>query len=175
MIVRGAEPAPWTIVLANTMIKLGLVLLAYGLDRFLGQRSNGWIGCAMLTIYTVIWTVAVIVDPTDLAIRIHSSTILTVIVMSMICRSLLRDRLQPRLLRWAAVAVFAEYMVASCVQSLMEYRRPSEAQNVAVLGDGNAWSAAGAALPDRLLRLSAVYGQFPAVVRSARKERGYVP
>src|SRR5699024_3505404 len=48
MIVRGREPPAWIIVLDNTVIKLGLVLLAEGLARFLGQPRYTWIGVSLL-------------------------------------------------------------------------------------------------------------------------------
>ena len=48
MILRGPEPVALSIVLHNTVIKLGLVLLAEGLARFLGQPRYTWIGVSLL-------------------------------------------------------------------------------------------------------------------------------
>src|SRR5690606_33806037 len=78
-------------------------------------------------------------DPDNLATRIHSSTVFTVIVMSVMCLGLARDRTQPRLLRWTTIAVLAEYMLASVVQSILELDLPAGFQSAPVLADRNAW------------------------------------
>lgn len=139
MIVRGMEPAPWAIVLHNTIIKLGLVLLAEGLARFLGQPRYTWIGVSLLCFQIVVWSIAVAVDPGNIAIRIHSSTFFTVVIMSLMCLGLMRDRTQPSLLRWITFGVLAEYMVASIIQSAIEFRLPADFQSDPVLADRNAW------------------------------------
>ena len=139
MIVRGMEPAPWAIVLHNTIIKLGLVLLADGLARFLGQPRHTWIGVTLLLFQIVVWSAAVTFDPANIAIRIHSSTVFTVVIMSMMCLGLMRDRTQPALLRWITIGVLAEYMVSSIVQSVIEYRLPVDFESASVLADRNAW------------------------------------
>src|SRR3546814_16034464 len=56
MILRGVEPAVWTVVLANIVIMLGLVLLADGLARFLGQPLRAWLGVPLLDLYIQSWT-----------------------------------------------------------------------------------------------------------------------
>ncbi|MGN6307279.1 MAG: sensor histidine kinase [Mesorhizobium sp.] len=139
MIVRGAEPAAFAIMLHNTVIKLGLVLLAEGLARFLGQPRYTWIGVSLLIFQVVTWSAAVVFDPGNLAIRIHTSTFFTVVMMSVMCLGLARDRTQPALLRWITVAVLAEYMIASLAQSLIEFRLPADFQSAPVLADRNAW------------------------------------
>ena len=139
MIGRGEGPGAFAIVFHNMIIKLGLVLLAEGLARFLGQPRYTWIGVSMLVFQAVIWTVAVAVDPGNIAIRIHSSTFVTVVIMSVMCVGLLRDRTQPTLLRWITIAVLAEYMLASLVQSAIEYRLPADFLSAPVLADRNAW------------------------------------
>ncbi|PLP59072.1 sensor histidine kinase [Mesorhizobium loti] len=139
MIVRGIEPAPWAIVLHNMIIKLGLVLLAEGLARFLGQPRYTWIGVSLLVLQLVVWSAALALDPANIAIRIHSSTVFTVVIMSMMCLGLLRDRTQPALLRWITIGVLAEYMVSSIVQSVIEYRLPVDFESASVLADRNAW------------------------------------
>jgi signal transduction histidine kinase len=139
MIVRGAEPAALAVILHNTVIKLGLVLLAEGLARFLGQPRYTWIGISLLIFQVVTWSAAVVFDPGNLAIRIHSSTVFTVVMMSVMCLGLVRDRTQPPLLRWITVAVLAEYMIASLAQSLIEFRLPVDFQSAPVLADRNAW------------------------------------
>ncbi|AHK47284.1 HAMP domain-containing sensor histidine kinase [Ensifer sp. 1H6] len=139
MILRGEQPAAWSIVLHNTVIKLGLVLLAEGLARFLGQPRYTWIGISLLIFQVVAWSIALAVDPGNLAIRIHSSTLFTIIMMSVMSVALLRDRTQPWLLRWMTIAVLAEYIAASIIHSAIEYWNPAAAQDITVLDNRNAW------------------------------------
>ena len=138
MIVRGLEPAAWSIVLANLVIKIGLVLLAEGLARFLGQPRYSWIGLSLLAFQLVSWSIAVNVAPGNLAVRIHLSTIFTVIMMSIMCLGLIRDRTQPRLLRWITVGILLEYMIASVMQSVIEQKR-AVSGDALVLADHNGW------------------------------------
>lgn len=139
MILRGAEPGAVAIVLHNTVIKLGLVLLAEGLARFLGQPRHSGIGISLLVFQLIVWSTAVATDPDNVAIRIHSSTIFTVIMMSVMCLGLARDRTQPTLLRWITIGILAEYMAASILQSVLEYRLPADFDSAPILADRNAW------------------------------------
>ncbi|PSJ56147.1 sensor histidine kinase [Kumtagia ephedrae] len=139
MILRGEQPTAWSIVLHNTIIKLGLVLLAEGLARFLGQPRYTWIGISLLAFQVVAWSIAVTVDPGNLAIRVHTSTLFTVIMMSVMCVALQRDRTQPRLLRWITMAALGEYMAASIVHSAIEFWFPATPQDITVLNNRNAW------------------------------------
>ena len=139
MIVRSAEPAGLAIVVHNTVIKLGLVLLAEGLARFLGQPRYTWIGVSLLILQVVVWSAAVAIDPGDIAIRIYSSTFFTVVIMSVMCLGLTRDRTQPPLLRWITIAILVEYMAASVLQSILEFRLPTDFQSEPILADRNAW------------------------------------
>lgn len=139
MLVRGEQPADWAIIIPNTVIKLGLVLLAEGLARFLGQPRYSWIGISLLIAHVAAWSGILTVDPGDVALRIHASTVFTVIVMSVMCLGLARDRTQPSLLRWTTIAVLAEYMLASIVQSILELGLPADFQSAPVLADRNAW------------------------------------
>ena len=139
MIVRGPLPEAWLILLTNTIIKAGLLLLAYGLARFLGQPRYVWIGLSLLALHLVVWGTALMFDPGNVAIRIHSSTIFTIVAMSVMCLGLMRDRTQPTLLRWITIGVLAEYMLASVAQSILESRLPVELQAAPVLADRNAW------------------------------------
>jgi signal transduction histidine kinase len=139
MILRGAEPQALAIVLHNTVIKLGLVLLAEGLARFLGQPRYTWIGISLLALQIAVWSTAVAIDPDNIAIRIHSSTIFTVIMMTVMCLGLVRDRTQPQLLRWITIGILVEYMAASLLQSVIEYRLPAEFDGGPILADRNAW------------------------------------
>lgn len=139
MLLRGEQPAPWAIVLHNTIIKLGLVLLAEGLARFLGQPRYSWVGISLLIFQVATWSAAVAIDPGDIEMRVHTSTLFTVIIMSMMCLGLMRDRTQPRLLRWITIGVLAEYMLASIIQSIIEYQLPADYEGAPVLAGRNAW------------------------------------
>jgi signal transduction histidine kinase len=137
--LRGEQPALWQIVVSNLAIKFGLVLLADGLARFLGQPRYRWIGISLLASQAVILTAAAVLDPGNFAIRLHTSTLFTVVMMSVMCLGLLRDRSQPTLLRWIMIALLAEYMGASILHSALEFRWPSEAEGASVLTNRNAW------------------------------------
>ena len=139
MIVRPDQPAPWEIIFHNTVIKLGLVLLAEGLARFLGQPPYSWVGISLLIFQVIVWNVAVTEDPGNIAIRIHASTVFTVVLMSLMCLGLARDRTQPPLLRWITIGILAEYMAASILQSLFEYQLPAGFQSAPILADRNSW------------------------------------
>src|SRR3546814_15142781 len=92
MILRGVEPAVWTVVLANIVIKLGLVLLADGLARFLGQPRRAWLGIPLPALYILSWPVAVTIDPANVAVRIHLSTLFNAVIMSIMIMCLASDR-----------------------------------------------------------------------------------
>lgn len=139
MILRAEQPPGWAIVLHNTVIKVGLVLLAEGLARFLGQPRYTWIGVSLVVIHIVTWSIAVTFEPSNLGIRIHISTLFTIVMMSVMCIALLRDRTQPWLLRLITIAVLGEYMAASIVHSVFEIWFPTAPQDVWVLNDLNAW------------------------------------
>src|SRR5690606_15805258 len=59
------------------------------------------------------------------------------VMMSVMCLALLRDRTQPRLLRWITIAILAEYMIGSIVQSIIEQNRPRS--DSLILANHNAW------------------------------------
>ncbi|NIJ37539.1 signal transduction histidine kinase [Sphingopyxis panaciterrae] len=139
MIMRQDQPAAWEIIFHNTIIKLGLVLLAEGLARFLGQPRYSWVGISLLIFQIIVWNSAVAEDPGNIAIRIHASTFFTVVLMSLMCLGLARDRTQPPLLRWTTIAVLAEYMAASIVQSIFELQLPASFQSAPILADRNSW------------------------------------
>lgn len=135
---RGPDASLVRIVMDNMVIKLGLVLWADGLARFLGQPRFLGISLFCLLAQFVIWTLAVTFVPADLSVRIHASTAFTVIMMSLMIRTLYRDRTQPRFLRWIMIGLLAEYSAASLLQSLLVYLQPATVANW-VLSDVNAW------------------------------------
>ncbi|WGF87494.1 sensor histidine kinase [Marinivivus vitaminiproducens] len=115
------------------------MLLADGLARFLGQPRYSWIGIALLLFQVVTWSLAVAVDPANVAMRIHASTFFTVVMMSVMCLGLMRDQTQPWLLRWITIAVLAEYMAASVAHSALNLWRLSTPLDVFVVDDRSAW------------------------------------
>lgn len=136
---RGPDPSLLRIVTDNMVIKFGLVLWADGLARFLGQKRVLWIGVACLVAQGLSWSAAVIYIPEDLAFRIHASTAFTTVMMALMIRTLAVDRSQPRFLRWITIALLAEYVGASLLQSALVYLYPATVANSRVLSDINAW------------------------------------
>jgi len=136
---RGSDPSLVRIVTDNMVIKLGLVLWADGLARFLGQKRFLWVGVTCLAAQFVSWTAAVVYFPEDLALRIHASTAFTTVMMALMIRTLAVDRSQPRFLRWITIALLAEYVGASLLQSALVYLHPATVANSRVLSDINAW------------------------------------
>jgi signal transduction histidine kinase len=135
IMLRGPHPPGWYIVIGNMSTKLGLVLMAGGLARFLGQPSYPWLGASMIIVQIVLLTGAMIIAPDVLSMRIHASTFFTIVMMGSTCLTLLRDRTQPRLLRWITIGVLLEYVSASIVQSLLTSRNSASS----VLDNSNAW------------------------------------
>lgn len=139
LIQRGQDPATWRILTDILVIKIGLVLLADGMARFLGQPSCLRIGVVCLAAHIVFWSLAVTLAPENLALRIHASTAFTVVMMGVMIRTLYADRSQPRFLRWITIALLAEYICASLLQSALVYWYPATVANKTVLSDVNAW------------------------------------
>ncbi len=136
---RGGDPSPVRIVIDNTVIKIGLVLLANGMVRFLGQRSLLPIGAVCLAFHVIFWSIAVAVAPQELAPRIHASTAFSIAIMGLMIHALYIDRGQPRMLRWITIALLAEFIGASLLQSALFYWSPTTVKSGPVLGDVNSW------------------------------------
>ncbi|WP_048647098.1 sensor histidine kinase [Nitratireductor soli] len=139
LLQRGPDPAAWRILTDNTVIKIGLVLLADGMARFLGQPRCLKIGIVCLAAHLVFWSLAVTMAPENLALRIHASTAFTVVMMGVMIRTLYADRSQPSFLRCITIALLAEYVGASLLQSALVYWYPATVANQPVLSDINAW------------------------------------
>ena len=139
LLLRGPDPVPWRIVTDNLVLKIGVVLLADGMARFLGRPSYLKIGILFLSAYIAFWTWAVAVAPADIALRIHASTALTVVIMSMMIRDLFLDRTQPPILRWITIAFLVEYSGASLIQSALAIWYPETVTSAPILSDINAW------------------------------------
>ncbi|SMF86566.1 hypothetical protein, partial [Tistlia consotensis] len=138
-VVRGPAPPTWQIIADNAIVKLGLVLMADGLARFLGQPRYPWLGISLLVGQVVFWTGAMELAPADLSLRINASTLFALTMMGFMVLTLARDRSQPRLLRWITVAVLAEHMAAAIVLSVIVTASPVTESSPAVLGQRNVW------------------------------------
>ena len=139
LLQRGQDPGAWRILNDNTVIKFGLVLLADGMARFLGQPRCLRIGIVCLAAHIIFWSFALTMSPENLALRIHASTAFTAVLMGIMIRTLYADRSQPSFLRWITIAVLAEYIGASFLQSGLVYWYPATVANQPVLSDINAW------------------------------------
>ncbi|WP_299938669.1 HAMP domain-containing sensor histidine kinase [uncultured Nitratireductor sp.] len=139
LLQRGQEASALRIVLDNMMIKIGLVLLADGMARFLGQPRCLRIGVFCLAVHLVFWVTAVALAPERLELRIHASTAFTVVMMGVMIKTLYMDRTQPPFLRWITIALLGEYIGASLLQSFLLYWYPDTFANGALLSDVNAW------------------------------------
>src|SRR5690606_37583612 len=109
------------------------------LVAFLGLSYKTLVGVSMLLAQVSVWCAIMAVAPEDVALRIHASTVFTVVVMSLMCVGLMRDRSQPAALRWITIAILIEYMLASVAQSILEIGLPAEVGRAPVLADRNAW------------------------------------
>lgn len=139
LLERGPDPALWRIVTDNLVLKIGLVLLADGVARFLGRPSFLKIGIVFLAIHILLWSLAVTFMPGDLALRIHLSTAFTVAMMGLLGRTVYLSGTRPRFLRWVTIGLLVEYAGASLLQSLFVFWVPATVENGPILSDVNAW------------------------------------
>lgn len=139
LIQRGPDPALWRILTDNTVIKIGVVLLADGLTRFLGQPRCLRFGVFCLVAHFLCVGASLLLAPQALSIRIHASTIFTLALMAVMIRTLVQDRSQPAFLRWITIALLAEYMGASVLQSALVYLYPATVGNGPILSNINSW------------------------------------
>ncbi|WP_158969615.1 sensor histidine kinase [Chachezhania sediminis] len=139
MMLRGAEPAIWWITVDNVLVKLGLVLIAAGLARFLGQPRRARLMLGLLALVMAGWGAAVATAPGDLYPRLLASAVFTVVMMSLMSLALLRDGSVPRLMRGVTIGVLCFYMIAAIVSVVQGLGLPLRIDGLATLGDRNAW------------------------------------
>ncbi|WP_367716616.1 HAMP domain-containing sensor histidine kinase [Nitratireductor sp. GISD-1A_MAKvit] len=137
--LRGPDPHPLQLFVDNVTIKLGLVLLADGMARFLGHSGCLRVGLIILAAHMALWSLAMIVAPQDLSLRIHASTVFTLAMMGLMIRILHVDRGQPVFLRWITIALLLEYIGASLLQSALVFWQPDLFANAPILSDVNSW------------------------------------
>lgn len=137
---RETPPEPWRVILDNLLIKAGLLMLADALARFLGQPRYPRLALAWFGLHAVIWSAAIILTPSDLGPRVLSAVIYTSVVMLFMCATLMRDRSQPRALRWITIGILVEYIVAiTGVYVMAETLRFRDTAETAVLTNGDGW------------------------------------
>ncbi|OWU70983.1 hypothetical protein ATO3_19275 [Marinibacterium profundimaris] len=139
MTLRGSEVPAWWIVIDNLLIKLGLVLIAIGLSRFLEQPPRTKLMFGMVAALLLAWIASVQLAPSNVSVRFLLSAMFTLGMMSLMSLSLARDRSMPRMLRWVMIAVLVYYMVISVVATILEFRAPPDPGGLALLGDRHAW------------------------------------
>ncbi|MBS4048687.1 MAG: HAMP domain-containing histidine kinase [Alphaproteobacteria bacterium] len=107
------------IISQNYFVHISLAVLTHGIARFLGQRGHPAViwGCVAFT--AVFWPAALTIDPHNVAIRILASNALGIVMLSLIVAILLRDRTQPRLLRWSTVGILLSDLVALLLRSVI--------------------------------------------------------
>lgn len=137
---RSALTLPPAIIIIgqNYLIHIGMVLIAHGVARFLGQRGNPILmsACAVFTL--IFWPVALLVDPHNVGIRILASNGLGLVMLISLIRTLLLDSSQPRALRWPLIAVFLSDLVALGVRSAIAIQHMDNPE--ALAGDAlQAW------------------------------------
>ena len=139
MMLRGEAAPAWWIVTDSIIIRVGLVLIAIGLARFLGQPPRTKLMIGLLVALSAAWALSVVVAPGNVAYRFLAATVFTVVMMSLMSLSLLRDRSLPRLMRGVTVGTFCFYMAAGIVATVLEFRIPPETDGLVMLSDRNAW------------------------------------
>ncbi len=139
LMLRGSDPHPLHILFDNMIIKLGLVLLADGMARFLGRPGCLRVGLLILMAHMALWCLAMALAPQDLSPRIHASTAFTLAMMVLMIRILYVDRGQPAFLRWITIALLVEYIGASLLQSALVLWHPDVFANAPILSDVNSW------------------------------------
>lgn len=139
LMLRGPDPHPLHILVDNMTIKLGLVLLADGMARFLGHPGCLRVGLIILAAHMALWCLAIALAPQDLSPRIHASTAFTLAMMGVMIRILYIDRGQPAFLRWITIALLAEYIGASLLQSALAFWYPHLVAKAPIVSDINSW------------------------------------
>lgn len=117
MLVQGARdylplPPAVSIILLNYLIHAGAALVAYGLARFLDQKGSPLliIGCVVFTV--IFWPAALAIAPENVAIRIIASNSITTVLILYMISTLVRDRNQPRALRWTTIGFLVSDAIA---------------------------------------------------------------
>jgi len=108
MLVQGARdilplPPAATIILLNYLIHCGAALVAHGLARFLNQPGNPPLIIGSVAFILTFWPASLALAPENVSIRILASNGITTLLLLFMAWTLLRDRIQPHLLRWTTI------------------------------------------------------------------------
>ncbi|MFN2110286.1 MAG: PAS domain S-box protein [Anaerolineae bacterium] len=90
IVLRGVAPDWLSVVVANTLLVMGLILLYIGLERFVGQRNRQFHNGVLLLVFILLHTWFTYVRPSLAARNINISAALTVICLQ--CAWLLLHR-----------------------------------------------------------------------------------
>ena len=117
--LTGFTASPGNIIAFNLPIHIGVVLLAHGMARFLGQPGypKTMIGCVLFVV--LFWPLALALAPDDIAIRILASDGIGTLLVALMIWSISVDRSQPRALRLFTIALLLTDMMALSLRSAM--------------------------------------------------------
>jgi PAS domain S-box-containing protein len=116
IVLRGAVPDFVSMVVANTMILAGIVIIYIGLERFVGKRSSQIHNYVLLAIFVPVATYFALIQP-DLEIRNLTISIMTAIFTAQ-CYWLMMYRVPPdmrRTTRFVGI-VFGGYALVSIIR-----------------------------------------------------------
>jgi PAS domain S-box-containing protein len=116
IVLRGAVPDFVSMVVSNTMILAGIVIIYIGLERFVGKRSSQIHNYVLLAVFVAIATYFALIQP-DLEIRNLNISIMTAIFTSQ-CYWLMMHRVSPdmrRMTRFVGI-VFGGYALVSIIR-----------------------------------------------------------
>lgn len=110
-------PTAAFIISQNYFVHISLAILAHGIARFLGQHGRPALIGSCIAFVVVFWPAALLIDPQNTAIRILASNVIGAIMLFYICATLIRDRTQPRVLRWSTIAILLSDVIALLLRS----------------------------------------------------------
>jgi len=126
IVLRGLVPDLASMVLANTMIQAGALIILLGLERFTGKKGWQIHNYILLAVFIVIFTYYALVQP-DLNAREIVLSAMAIIITFQCCWLLLR-RVDPgmRRITWLTGIVFAGYVVFSFIRILLHIFFPGQ-------------------------------------------------
>ena len=115
IMLRGFVPDWLSVVVANTLLVMGLILLYIGLERFVGQRNRQIHNGVLLLVFVLLHTYFTYAYPHSAARHINISAALTVICLQ--CAWLLLHRVEPDMCpttQWTGIlcAVYCVFGIA---------------------------------------------------------------
>lgn len=110
------------IIAHNVIITVASALIVYGLGRLLKQSGypRFLLGCVAFA--AMFWPVIMLVDPSNVGLRVLASNALGMLIAGAIFAILWRDSSQPRLIRWIGLGVITIQFCALCLRSIITVR-----------------------------------------------------